>query len=245
MRRMMRAVGIPVLGVLVAVACSSSHEATPVVATACLLKSDCTSPLVCVLGVCHQECADTSDCPPMSHCRKLTARGYNGCTADNEFKCAYNSDCRDLLKCSVDGQCRSECQADVDCLRGQKCDIVRDIGVCVDPSELSSATSHLADKGVGGPSPFVAEAGAGGAGGAGGSTGTGGSAGEGTGGGLASMDASSDARDAAVEAASSDAGSLPFVPSNIDPSMIDWTKAIDVTGSFPNPVGTVAQNDGN
>ena len=27
--------------------------------------------------------------------------------------------------------------------------------------------------------------------------------------------------------------------------MIDWTKATVVTGSFPNPVGTVAQNDGN
>lgn len=248
MRRLMRAIGIPVVGALVAGACSSNHDATPVLATACVLKSDCTSPLVCVLGVCHQECAETSDCPAMTHCRQLTARGYNGCAADNEFKCAYNSDCRDNLKCSVDGQCRSECRADVDCLRGQTCDVVRDIGVCVDPSELSPVTLHLMDRGVGGPPPLVGEAGAGGAGGgsgtggAGGGAGTGGAAGEGTGGG---MDASSDARDAAAEAAASDAGSLSFMPSNIDPSMIDWTKAIDVTGSFPNPVGTIAQNDGN
>src|SRR5215510_9590778 len=104
MRRLAGGAFILLTAALVGASCSSTHDAAPVLATSCLLKSDCASPLVCVLGVCHQECAQTSDCPPMEHCRKLTARDYNGCAADQEFKCVYNSDCRDLLKCSVDGQ---------------------------------------------------------------------------------------------------------------------------------------------
>jgi hypothetical protein len=160
MKRYLWIVAGPVLGALIAAACTSS-EATPVGPTTCLLKSDCDAPLACVLGYCHQECTQTGDCPPKAHCRQLSARGYNACAADEEARCEYNTDCKDLLTCSVDGKCRAPCVGDRDCpLPGQSCDIVRGIGVCVDPIEVTGPAGHVADNDVGGPPPLSVAIGA-------------------------------------------------------------------------------------
>jgi uncharacterized membrane protein YgcG len=113
---------------------SSSSKSTPTT-KGCTVNSDCDSPLVCGLQRCHSACRETRDCPDSERCI-FTSDGEI-CQLPDEAKCHYNSDCKDpKLVCAIDGVCRSQCQADIDCPAEQEC-LKPDL-VCVAPAELNS-----------------------------------------------------------------------------------------------------------
>ncbi|HEY2731954.1 MAG TPA: hypothetical protein VGK52_18560, partial [Polyangia bacterium] len=56
------------VGVLVFGACSGSSTTAPSAGKACLVSTDCTSPLSCSFGTCHKTCAEASDCPTGQDC---------------------------------------------------------------------------------------------------------------------------------------------------------------------------------
>lgn len=116
----------------------------------CSLNSDCSTGLVCGLGKCHTACASSVDCADGARC--VTANGTNVCQLPTETKCSYTSDCTAPLVCGPDAKCRNQCQADRDCLAGQKCVS----GVCADSTELNDA-GQLAG-GEGGASDASADA---------------------------------------------------------------------------------------
>jgi sugar lactone lactonase YvrE len=133
------------------------------VAKGCTLNSDCDNGLVCSFGLCHQDCKETSDCPKGQRCLK-TAEA-NVCQLDNEAECHFRSDCEKPLFCAIDLKCRNQCQADEDCLKGQKCAD----GSCAEPDEINDM-GGLKD-----PKPYEGEGGEGNlpGGGSGGKGGTG------------------------------------------------------------------------
>lgn len=83
----------------------------------CKLNSDCAEPLVCKLGSCHRQCAQTRDCLAGERCVKLEAAGV--CLAPEEGKCA--GACAAGLSCGADNLCRSSCTDTPECLAGQRC----------------------------------------------------------------------------------------------------------------------------
>src|SRR5260221_1736982 len=123
-------------------ACSS---AKPKPGKTCELNSECSSPLKCGLGKCHQECANASDCSsPGSTCIRVKAptspgdgdSGTGGAggtgTSDvgvgvcqlpeDKAECTLSSDCVDPhLFCAVDRRCRNQCNLDKDCFPGLVC----------------------------------------------------------------------------------------------------------------------------
>src|SRR5450432_1450905 len=132
---------------------STGAKATP----HCLLNSDCKgktgagSDLVCALGYCVSQCAESIDCPSGQLCIK-TDNG-SACRAPEVAKgCKLNSDCTTFctataddagvtpvcpIICGGDSTCRTQCKMDVDCpgggpghVNGQKC---TKSGACVDP----------------------------------------------------------------------------------------------------------------
>jgi hypothetical protein len=172
----------------------------------CVLASDCTGDLVCALGFCVAQCAQSKDCPSGQLCVK--ADTGNACRAPEIAKgCAQNSDCTDHCQksddagtsvcpivCGRDFSCRTQCAADVDCPGGgrpggQKCTVS---GACVDPvleaaiydpktNEFkASATTGLAGTG-GGKAGTSGSAGQDGGAGTTGEAGTGAEAGTGGG----------------------------------------------------------------
>src|SRR5882672_896585 len=123
-----------VLGLLcvvaVLVACSSD-EPGRAVSEACVINTDCASPLVCAFRKCHVACKDYRDCAPGQRCM-ASDRPFHVCQLDDERGCSFNSQCPQGQVCGVDGQCRDQCAADRDCLFGQSC--VE--GPCADNTEL-------------------------------------------------------------------------------------------------------------
>ena len=75
---------------------------------ACLVNTDCDSPLSCSFGKCHQTCREARDCDPGQDC----VRGADGnvCLLVPESKCGLNSDCVVGLFCAQDMKCRSQCE---------------------------------------------------------------------------------------------------------------------------------------
>jgi hypothetical protein len=133
---------------------SSSTPKTPT----CLLASDCQNSLQCVQGYCVTACKQSKDCPSGERC--IIATQGNTCQPTETAKCQYTSQCTVPLVCALDGECRNQCQADIDCLTGQKCTSVTHL--CADPSidkNYDPATNEfvgMADAGVadgGGTSP--------------------------------------------------------------------------------------------
>jgi hypothetical protein len=103
---------------------SSPKAPTPV----CVRSSDCSGALVCIQNFCVQQCVQSKDCSNGERC--IAATGGNSCQPPEKTTCSYNSQCTDPLVCGADFQCRNQCQADVDCPKGQKCTSVSK--VCVD-----------------------------------------------------------------------------------------------------------------
>ncbi len=99
----------------------------------CRLNSDCHGGLSCAYGVCHEECAVSSDCEA-GRCVMGPAKVHL-CQPDAGASCTFNSDCLEPLVCARDGQCRNQCAADRDCIRGQRCSSA----TCADPEELDES----------------------------------------------------------------------------------------------------------
>ena len=58
--------GLPVTLAIASAAssgCSSTKSQPATLAQGCSLNSDCTSPLICVFSLCHDQCAASRDCP--------------------------------------------------------------------------------------------------------------------------------------------------------------------------------------
>ncbi|HVZ89715.1 MAG TPA: hypothetical protein VHG72_22335, partial [Polyangia bacterium] len=130
---------------------SSAKPATPM----CFFNSDCTkyqpANLVCALEYCVAQCHTSADCPSGERCVNVSASKADGgaadgggadagaavgtaCQAPEATSCHYNSDCHDpLLVCGSDGQCRNQCQSDVDCPGG----------MLSPPTEVCTSISHL------------------------------------------------------------------------------------------------------
>jgi len=104
----------------------SKQNATP----PCARASDCSGTLVCIQTFCVQPCTTSKDCSNGERC--IQATGGNSCQPPEKTVCAYTSDCTTPLVCGVDLQCRSQCQANIDCPSGQVCTSVSKL--CADPS---------------------------------------------------------------------------------------------------------------
>src|SRR5258708_1636159 len=132
MRNFVRCVFLVVASVAVGFqipGCGSSSPATPPATPSCVRKSDCKTPLICADSFCVAECEQSVDCSSGARCIKAT----DGNTFQPPQKkiCQFNSDCTPGLVCGTDGQCRNQCKADIDCLKGQKCTAVSLL--CADP----------------------------------------------------------------------------------------------------------------
>jgi hypothetical protein len=99
----------------------------------CNLNSDCQGELVCLFGVCHEQCEHSDDCPAGERCL-VGDKPLRVCSLETEGSCAFHSDCPTPLICSGDDVCRVQCAADRDCVRGQRCVS----GSCADESELAA-----------------------------------------------------------------------------------------------------------
>lgn len=118
------------LVLLAAASCDDEPSALALLGDGCRLNSDCNPGLVCVSGVCAEECSTTEDCPA-GRC-VLGVGKIKLCQPETVASCAFHSDCAAPLVCGVDGKCRNECASDRDCVSGQRCVAA----TCAEPEEL-------------------------------------------------------------------------------------------------------------
>ena len=121
------------------VACSDSAKKIEV-GGACILNSDCNSPLLCTDGKCHDACHASVDCPPGETCVKTNDTSI--CQLPAEADCS-RTPCGGTYVCASDLRCRTVCQSAVDCAGGQVCVT----SGCADLDELVTGTDHLPQKG--------------------------------------------------------------------------------------------------
>jgi hypothetical protein len=111
--------------------CDSSKAQLAGLAQGCSLNSDCTSPLVCVFSLCHNQCIETRDCPPGERCVSVGVDS-NICELPGESSCTNGATCPNGLVCAADNQCRNGCGAAQACpVEGQSCVA----GACYDPAQ--------------------------------------------------------------------------------------------------------------
>jgi hypothetical protein len=116
---------------VVASGCGDEEDPLARVGDGCTINSDCNDPLVCVFRRCHAQCEETRDCPDGQRC-VIGTPPVHVCQLSDQASCQYNSQCAGDQVCAIDGQCRDQCQGDLDCLPGQVCAT----GTCADPDEL-------------------------------------------------------------------------------------------------------------
>lgn len=124
----------------------SSNEPPSGLANGCQLNSDCSNPLLCTFGRCHQACANTRDCPEGDLCVRAGGN-VNVCQLPDEETCTPSTSCAQPLECATDRICSYPCVADTSCLNGQICAD----SVCADPVRVG-LDGHLkgaTDGGVG------------------------------------------------------------------------------------------------
>ena len=113
-----------------------------VVGAACVLGSDCDSPLSCIMNKCHYLCQSTNVCPKGESCVK-TATGAV-CQLPAEAGCDSATPCSGGLLCAVDYRCRAGCRSASDCTAGQSCAG----GVCADKSPPTTSDSGVDVQGI-------------------------------------------------------------------------------------------------
>jgi hypothetical protein len=133
---------LAVLALGVAVQCSSDEPASQVQAP-CLINSDCSNPLSCTFGRCHNQCKATGDCPLPQHCVK-TVGDFGVCQFPDEVKCIRNSDCSAPLVCATDSHCRNQCKTERDCFPEQTCAAG---GYCAEKNEVTADNRLLGEDG--------------------------------------------------------------------------------------------------
>lgn len=97
-----------VLAVGLAVASCNSSKGAVGLGGGCSLNSDCNSPLYCVLGLCHEQCATQRDCPPGQPC-VLVSGGAHVCELPTEGNCAEGGTCSAGQSCGETGKCGTAC----------------------------------------------------------------------------------------------------------------------------------------
>jgi hypothetical protein len=106
------ALALGTLSALVSVpSCTSSDDERKrlnSLAQDCAINSDCQSPLICAFGRCHEQCAESRDCPTGQRCVR-TGSGVNVCQLTDESSCASYTDCKGEQICATDAQCRDDC----------------------------------------------------------------------------------------------------------------------------------------
>jgi hypothetical protein len=95
----------------------------------CIMNSDCTQPLVCTMGKCHDACHTTADCPA-GQCVKVDNTTF--CQLPAEADCSKTPSCGGGFVCASDQRCRAPCQSRTACTSEQVCVS----GVCAAPAEL-------------------------------------------------------------------------------------------------------------
>jgi hypothetical protein len=118
--------GFMAASVWLAAGCSSEKKIE--VGATCIMNSDCTQPLVCTEGRCHDACHTSVDCPAGQSC--MNTDGVAICQLPDEAVCSQS--CGGTLVCASDQHCRTPCQSRTVCTSEQVCVS----GVCAAPSEL-------------------------------------------------------------------------------------------------------------
>ena len=142
------------LTAIAAASCSGSSQ-SPNLGGLCTLDSDCTNPLVCKFATCHQQCAESRDCPTGQHC--VTVGNTGVCQTPAEATCGTAHACSAPLVCrSDDGTCRNVCTSSGTCAgTGQTC-----VGTyCLDSTEIAK-NDGSAGAGDGAPGSDMGSAGA-------------------------------------------------------------------------------------
>lgn len=166
---------------VLAVQCSGNKVLPP--SHDCVLNSDCKSAtLQCAQGFCVSACQASSDCPSGERCvalpvdntagENMTPVAGNICQVPAKKTCALNSDCTPLF-CGIDLQCRSQCNADIDCPGGisspQKCTTTTHL--CIDPVQDMKNYDPVTNEIIASAAGGGGGSGSGAAGGKGGGTG--------------------------------------------------------------------------
>lgn len=98
---------------------SDDFSASASLASGCAVNSDCTAPLACAFGRCHQQCGESRDCPAGQTC--LRSGSNSVCQLADESACGDGGGtCPSGLVCSS-GACRSVCTSPADCIADQMC----------------------------------------------------------------------------------------------------------------------------
>jgi hypothetical protein len=86
----------------------------------CSLNSDCTSPLICAIGRCRQQCQTDADCGGggatcvfgvVSGTKQFVCQA----AAQANVPCSVPTDCTAPMACASDYRCRDLCKTDADC----------------------------------------------------------------------------------------------------------------------------------
>jgi len=85
----------------------------------CELNTDCTTPFVCRLGRCRNECRAQRDCGAGLECVR-DELGLGACQLPEETDCELTSDCPQGFVCHF-RRCTNECVTDRDCPPGAHC----------------------------------------------------------------------------------------------------------------------------
>jgi hypothetical protein len=142
-----RLLGFMAASVWLAAGCSSEKKIEA--GATCIMNSDCTQPLVCTEGRCHDACHTSVDCPAGQSC--MNTDGVAICQLPDEALCSQS--CGGTLVCASDQHCRTPCQSRTDCTIEQVCVS----GVCAAPADLDpngqlpqSGSGSAADGGANG-----------------------------------------------------------------------------------------------
>jgi hypothetical protein len=125
-----RILGLMVVSAWLAVGCSGAKKID--VGGACILNSDCNSPLVCTMGKCHDACHTSADCPTGQSCVKTGNSTI--CQLPAEGDCSKTASCGVGFVCASDQRCRTACQSSTDCTSEQACLG----GICHDSCQVSA-----------------------------------------------------------------------------------------------------------
>ena len=129
---LLRILGLVAVSACLTAGCSEAKKID--VGGACILNSDCNSPLACAMGKCHDACHTSADCPVGQSCI-IASDQSKVCQLPTETHCTYDSDCPTGLRCATDQRCRNQCQKDVDCPSGQTCTTTK---TCAEPNQVDS-----------------------------------------------------------------------------------------------------------
>ena len=129
---------------LIAVAVSSCGKSAALapVAGNCSINSDCDSPLVCVFGRCHDQCAESRDCPSGERCVSSMTGGV--CQLAQESTCTAGTLCDTGEVCGADMQCRVQCTSAMSCIMGDYCLTTGATGACYSASNSDDQPALIA-----------------------------------------------------------------------------------------------------